>query len=97
QAALCLFPNVSRALVNHVEEHLHQNTDFWIELNDSYAKRRHRRPLVRSVHRFLYLTVRLMQPGLVVETGVFDGVSSALILRALEDNCYGRLISIDLL
>jgi predicted O-methyltransferase YrrM len=44
---------------------------------------------------FLYLLVRLQQPSLVVETGVADGRSSTAILLALEENDYGRLVSID--
>jgi len=42
-----------------------------------------------------YLTVRLMKPKIVVETGVSAGRSSAFILQALEDNNYGYLYSID--
>jgi predicted O-methyltransferase YrrM len=44
----------------------------------------------------LYLVVRFAKPRLSVETGVFDGVSSAVILQALADNGGGELISIDL-
>ena len=36
-----------------------------------------------------------MRPRVVVETGVFDGFSSAFIPKALRDNGYGRLCSID--
>lgn len=45
---------------------------------------------------YLYYFVRALKPRIVVETGVFRGVSSAFILAALEDNGSGRLISIDL-
>jgi predicted O-methyltransferase YrrM len=44
----------------------------------------------------VYALVRLTRPTTVVETGVHDGLSSALILRALERNETGRLTSIDL-
>jgi predicted O-methyltransferase YrrM len=47
-------------------------------------------------HRLLYHAVRLQRPAIVVETGVFDGLSSAFILKALRDNGHGRLCSIDL-
>lgn len=40
--------------------------------------------------------VRLARPGVVVETGVALGFSSATILAALEANGHGRLHSIDL-
>src|SRR4029078_12987181 len=45
--------------------------------------------------RLLYYCVRLRRPAVVVETGVFDGFSSAFILKALADNHHGRLCSID--
>ncbi len=44
----------------------------------------------------IYTLCRVLKPKLVVETGVASGVSSAYILRALEDNGDGRLISIDM-
>jgi hypothetical protein len=44
----------------------------------------------------LYTVVRAMKPGVIVETGVASGVSSAHILRALEANDQGVLFSIDL-
>ncbi len=47
-----------------------------------------------------YVVVRCLQPALVVETGVHDGLGSALILRALELNARegrpGRLSGFDL-
>lgn len=44
----------------------------------------------------LYTACRLIRPRLVVETGVATGVSSAYILKALDDNSYGMLHSIDM-
>jgi predicted O-methyltransferase YrrM len=46
--------------------------------------------------RCCYLTCRLLEPDTVVETGVAYGVSSAFILRALEENGRGVLHSVDL-
>jgi len=43
-----------------------------------------------------YVLVRLLEPDIVIETGVGAGVSSWTILHALEENNAGRLISIDL-
>jgi predicted O-methyltransferase YrrM len=43
-----------------------------------------------------YCTVRAKQPGLVVETGVARGVSSRMILAAMDASACGRLVSIDL-
>lgn len=44
----------------------------------------------------LYLLVRKLKPGLVIETGVAQGVSSTFILTAMKANGRGSLISIDL-
>src|SRR5215211_6147252 len=46
--------------------------------------------------RCCYLVCRLLEPAVVIETGVAYGVSSAFILRALEENGRGVLHSVDL-
>ena len=46
--------------------------------------------------RCCYLACRLLEPAVVVETGVAYGVSAAFILRALEENGRGVLHSVDL-
>jgi len=43
----------------------------------------------------IYAICRLMRPKIVVETGVSDGVSSAMFLAALNRNNEGILLSID--
>ena len=43
-----------------------------------------------------YLVVRLSRPEVIVETGTFGGILSSFVLRALEDNGAGRLVSLDL-
>ena len=44
----------------------------------------------------LYRLLRDLRPGVAVETGVCNGVSTAFLLLALEDNGAGELHSIDL-
>ncbi len=44
----------------------------------------------------LFAALREAQPALVVETGVLHGMTTLFLLRALELNGRGRLISIDL-
>src|SRR5207245_2447859 len=44
----------------------------------------------------MYMLVLLMQPRIVVETGVEHGVSSWIVLLAMERNGKGALHSIDL-
>jgi predicted O-methyltransferase YrrM len=46
--------------------------------------------------RLCYLACRLTSPEIVVETGVAYGVSSAFILRAMQENGHGTLFSVDL-
>lgn len=45
---------------------------------------------------FIYFLIRKMKPEIVVETGVWYGVSSSIILNALYRNEKGMLYSIDL-
>lgn len=45
---------------------------------------------------FLYVTIRLLRPETVVETGCFTGWDSMVILEALRRNGGGRLHTIDL-
>lgn len=44
----------------------------------------------------LYAVIRASRPRLMIETGVLHGMTSAFLLRALQRNEAGRLISIDL-
>ena len=46
--------------------------------------------------RCCYLACRLLEPAVVVETGVAYGVSSAFVLRAMQENGRGVLHSVDL-
>jgi len=43
----------------------------------------------------LYPLVRLMKPGVIIETGIGNGLSSSIILSALQKNGSGTLYSID--
>lgn len=49
-----------------------------------------------SLSRAEWCTVRHIQPEVVIETGVAHGVSSRVVLEALEENSRGHLWSIDL-
>ena len=76
-----------RLLMNHI---------FFETVNEAYAPIRKRRLAHEGWPELLYLLVRALKPRVIVETGVFDGVSSCFILQALHDNDYGHCISIDL-
>lgn len=46
--------------------------------------------------KLFYLAVRATRPDVAVETGPFNGAGSTFLLRGLEDNGAGRLLSFDL-
>ncbi|HWO94333.1 MAG TPA: class I SAM-dependent methyltransferase [Dehalococcoidia bacterium] len=73
------------------------DTPFVREVRSRYQEGR---PNAESLHigrfRVWYALVRLARPNVVLETGVHDGLSSALILEALRANGAGHLVSIDL-
>jgi predicted O-methyltransferase YrrM len=45
---------------------------------------------------FLHASIRHLRPSVVLETGVADGLSSSIILAAMESNGEGQLHSIDI-
>lgn len=52
---------------------------------------------VKPLHgEMLWALVRTRKPEVIVETGVCNGLSSSIILEALELNGTGRLVSVDL-
>ena len=80
----------SRTPVSH-EELEREWEDVWATL-DYQAGHDADPALVRTI----WLLCRHLRPSVVVETGVGRGVSTSIILRALERNGEGRLVSIDL-
>ena len=59
------------------------------------AERLRSREAVEAYGMWLYALVRLLQPRVVLETGVQNGCSTELILWAIHRNGTGRLYSID--
>ncbi|GAB3027081.1 class I SAM-dependent methyltransferase [Natronobiforma cellulositropha] len=75
---------------------LRSNDTFYGDLQSALERTEHRPTEVGETWRdLLYVIVRIVEPETVVETGVFDGLSSAYFLQALADNGRGTLISID--
>lgn len=72
--------------------------DFYIEAHDPIhvAARDMGGSVDTNLAFALYCICRLLRPRTVVETGVSYGISSAFILKALEENNEGHLYSIDL-
>jgi predicted O-methyltransferase YrrM len=86
-------------LIDHLE---HRAAEFWDTVQGETA-RGHRYNTGRVTGRDgydegfrLYRLLRDLRPQVAVETGVCNGVSTAFLLLALEDNGEGELHSIDL-
>ncbi|MBK7925943.1 MAG: class I SAM-dependent methyltransferase [Bryobacterales bacterium] len=96
-AAACrLFPEVPQARIDELHTELMGNHEFFDQLNRIVFAVRGRRLGWNRWNEFIYLAVRLLQPKVMVETGIFDGQSSAILLEAMRRNGVGQLISIDL-
>lgn len=96
EAATVILPECSLSQARSLQEELQGNHELFSELNcASFAVRRRRIGWV-AWYDFLYILVRSLKPEIMVETGVFDGLSSSVTLAALRQNAAGRLISIDL-
>lgn len=96
QAIRQFLPEVDDARLITLTEELMGNHEFHETLNRTMFLVRRRRVAVKVWNEFVYLLVRLVQPNLMIETGVFDGLSSAVTLEAMRINGKGTLISIDL-
>ena len=95
--ALCqVFPGTTQSQALALQDELSADKNFFCALDCEMQKRRGRTVVRLGWHTFLYSAVRIVCPKVVLETGVFDGLSSSLILRALERNSAGTLVSIDL-
>ncbi|MBI3087371.1 MAG: class I SAM-dependent methyltransferase [Candidatus Omnitrophica bacterium] len=69
---------------------------FFEEINQCMMAVRGHPAAAAPWYEFLYVAIRCAAPRLILETGVFDGYSSAVMLKALDENGAGELISIDL-
>ena len=82
-------------------DELEQDDDLREALNARLRTRRDRKHIALYGRRAgWYCLVRALRPNVVVETGVHDGLGSAVLLKALERNRhegrYGKLIGIDI-
>jgi predicted O-methyltransferase YrrM len=89
---------VASGLVDHLEE---QAARFWATVRGE--TRGHRYNTGRATGRDgygeglrLYAVLRKLRPRVAVETGVCNGVSTAFLLLALQENGEGELHSVDL-
>ena len=80
---------------------LQDDADLRAQLRGSMSRRWDRKSSPHYGRRLgWYAIARVVGPGLIVETGIHDGLGSALLLRALERNAAdgrpGRLVSVDI-
>ncbi len=95
--AICqVFPGTTRSQAQALQSELATDQGFLSVLDTAMTLRRRHQVQWQDWHPFLYAVVRVCRPNMVLETGVFDGLSSAVILRAMERNAVGELVSIDL-
>lgn len=93
---ISMFPNVTLSTVQALRSELREDHEFTGRVNREMFQKRRRQVTWTDWREFLYVAVRLSRPQTAFETGVFDGVSSAIILLALSRNGQGSLVSIDL-
>lgn len=91
-----VYPGTKREEIEKYRKEFLLHNTFFADVNNRYVVKRGKRARFEGWPELLYILVRIARPGRVVETGIFDGHSSAVILRALEDNKSGELVSIDL-
>lgn len=84
------------AAVRRAFDELEADRDFVRDLQSRYERVRAGSTLHVGRFEILYAIVRLTKPTTIIETGVHDGLSSAVTLRALARNGRGVLASVDL-
>lgn len=95
--------NENKDFTNYEVEKYEEIGDFIDKISDkidegfnSLPDKYHPADLGKGNAILLYSLIREQRPETIVETGVCNGLSSAVILKGLKDNDKGRLISVDL-
>ncbi len=101
RAVQIISDDLTRRARSEYERHNLGKTNFasllgYLEVNGGAELARSDNILDNPYYLALYTLVRWLRPEVIVETGVSRGVSSKIILSALEDNGAGTLYSIDL-
>jgi predicted O-methyltransferase YrrM len=95
-AATAFLPDLTQQQARALRLEFLRDEAFFAKINEAMIARRERHALFLPWNEFLYILIRVLQPRIMFETGVFDGQSSAVILRALHENKKGTLVSVDL-
>jgi predicted O-methyltransferase YrrM len=96
EALLSLLPGLNRQDIEEIELEFSSQQELFREMNALMLHKRSRRMDLPDWGEFIYALVRMCKPKVMMETGVFDGVSSVIILQAMAKNKAGILVSIDL-
>ncbi|MDP3921301.1 MAG: class I SAM-dependent methyltransferase [Candidatus Omnitrophota bacterium] len=96
ESSQALFPDEGGETILNMRKQLLGNQSFFSDLTATMHKVGQYHDIHDDWFQFLYLVTRLAKPMVVVETGVFAGLSTAFILQAIKDNGRGRLVSVDL-
>jgi len=87
---------ISRQDFNRFLREISRDSRFISDIGKRYLEVRDSNIPFQDWHKVMYILVRSLKPEVIVETGVFEGISTVLILRALEKNNKGKLISLDI-
>jgi predicted O-methyltransferase YrrM len=96
EMVVSLLPEVARTEAEACRLEFLKDYAFLNAVDEKMVERRGHHLNWTDWHEFLYMAVRFSRPRVFFETGVFDGQSSAIILRAMTKNDVGELVSIDL-
>ena len=87
---------VSQDLVTKYLTEIKNDNNFFTYLQKRHLEVREKRlPQPQGWAYLIYVLIRILKPKIVLETGVFDGLGTSFILKALHKNKQGKLISVD--
>lgn len=93
------FTSVSYKEYKELKQDLKEDKKFFGKIEDKYYLVRKKKISIKKYeawNKLIYYLIRAIKPVTVIETGVFDGITTSFFLKALKDNGKGHLYSIDL-
>ncbi|HPZ10616.1 MAG TPA: class I SAM-dependent methyltransferase [Candidatus Eremiobacteraeota bacterium] len=93
------FTGITRQAFKEFRRDLYGDEIFFTYIEKKYYTVRKKRISLKryEIWNFLlYYLIRSLNPETVIETGVFDGITTSFLLKALKENNKGHLYSIDL-
>lgn len=98
EEAIIKLTGAPRETIDKYIKEFYASTDFLFDYNKRLAEYRNAWEgfSFKPRYVFIYVMTRLVKPKIFVETGVFDGASSSVILLAMKRNDFGTLYSVDL-